>query len=99
MMELHRNTKIWLLIIGICVVAIIFFRELAIGFIVITAIVGGIIYMFYKGIRTKIEEFGRGELKLNKNKGAYKKRIAKHPYPKTPHRIMKAYYKKTGRLF
>ncbi len=57
MAELHRNTKIWLLIIGICVVAIIFFRFL-LGIIFLGAIVVGFGYLFYKGIRSKIENFG-----------------------------------------
>lgn len=58
MAKLHRNTKILLLIVGICVVAIIFFRFL-LGIIFLVAIVVGFGYLFYKGIRSKIENFGK----------------------------------------
>ncbi len=92
MVELHRNTKIWLLIIGICIVAIIFFGVWAIAAIIIFGFIGGTIYTIYRGIRNKVEEVGRGEFKIGKNQAAYKKRVASHPgaygrHPFTGHRL------------
>jgi len=54
-----------------------------VGIIFFGGIILGIIYIFYKGIKTRIEEFGRGEFKVKRtNQAAYKKRIARHPYPR-----------------
>lgn len=85
-MELHRNTKTWLLIIGICVVAIIFFRFLAIGIIVVGAIILGFIWTVYRSIRGIFEKgefkYGSKKAQARANKMSARYGFGRHPIRK-----------------
>lgn len=79
-MQLSQSQKIWIVVILAAIAGLIFLT----GITFIILVVGGFLYLIYKGIKQKIEnpQGGRGA------QARYKARITKHPYPKSPMRIM-----------
>lgn len=93
-MQLSQSQKIWIVVILAAIASLIFFKGLA----VLAIIILGILYLMYKGVKNWFANLGNPQAG-KAAQGRYKKRAAQHPYPKSPHRIMKAYYRKRGRAF
>ncbi len=58
MTELHRNDKIKIIVVLAIIVGLIFFTFLTIGILVFGGIIFLYLWIFYKGIRQKIENIG-----------------------------------------
>ena len=69
-MEISARHKVYILVFAVIVAGIYFFSYLFVGLLFIIAVVGGVAYMFYKGIQNQLAAIGRSE--FGKNQAAAK---------------------------